>query len=121
MSKRRTSALNFGASRDVWQYGNLPSSGTAELPLLLSILEELPIGVWVARAPGGEFVYANRAFGGILGMGARDDVRVGGYAPVYHIEDRAGRPFPEDRLPFVQALRRHETALAILGVLEFRR
>ncbi|HTA19605.1 MAG TPA: ATP-binding protein [Polyangia bacterium] len=89
----------------------MPSSGTAESPLLLSILEELPIGVWVARAPGGEFEYANRAFGEILGMSARDDVRVGGYAPVYHIEDRAGRPFAEDRLPFVQALRRRETVV----------
>ncbi len=95
----------------MWQYGNVPSSGTAELPLLLSILEELPIGVWVARAPGGEFVYANRAFSEILGMNARDDVGVGGYAPVYHIEDRAGRPFPEQRLPFVQALQRRETVI----------
>jgi len=95
----------------VWHYAIVPSSGTAELPLLLSILEELPIGVWVAHAPGGEFVYANRAFGAIMGMGARDDVRVGGYAPVYHIEDRAGRPFPEEDLPFVQALRRRETVI----------
>jgi two-component system cell cycle sensor histidine kinase/response regulator CckA len=95
----------------VWQYAIVPSSGTAELPLLLSILEELPIGVWVARAPGGEFVYANRAFGAIMGMDARDDVRAGGYAPVYHIEDRARRPFPEEDLPFVQALRRRETVV----------
>jgi PAS domain S-box-containing protein len=79
--------------------------------MLLSILEELPIGVWVARVPDGELVYANPAFVEIMGMHARDDVRAGGYAGAYHLEDREGRPFPEDRLPFVQALRRRETVI----------
>ena len=45
--------------------------------MLLSILEELPMGVWVARAPSGDLVYANRAFAEIMGMHARDDVRAG--------------------------------------------
>jgi two-component system, cell cycle sensor histidine kinase and response regulator CckA len=76
---------------------------------MLSILEDLPVGVWVARAPGGELVYANRAFTEILGMPAREDVGAGGYTPAYRLEDRDGRPYPEERLPFVQALRRRET------------
>jgi PAS domain S-box-containing protein len=84
-------------------------STSTESSFLISILEELPIGIWVARAPGGEFVYANGAFAKILGTPARDDVRVGEYAPTYHLHDRDGRPFPEESLPFVQALRRRET------------
>ncbi len=72
--------------------------------IIRSLGEELPVGVWVARAPGGELVYANRKFQEILGMGARDDVAAGGYAAPYGICDRAGAPYPEDRMPFVRAL-----------------
>lgn len=76
--------------------------------MLSSILEGLPLGVWVARAPSGELVYANSTFADILGMAARDDVRAGGYAPAYHIQDREGRAYPEERLPFAQVLARRE-------------
>ncbi len=76
-----------------------------------SILEDLPVGVWVAKAPSGELVYANNAFTAIMGTAARDDVRAGEYAPAYSLQDRDGRPYPEERLPFVQALRRRETVV----------
>jgi signal transduction histidine kinase len=69
------------------------------------LVEDLPLGLWVARAPDGELVYANRRFKEIMGMAARDDVRVGGLAEPYGIYTRDGRLYPEDRLPFVQALR----------------
>jgi PAS domain S-box-containing protein len=72
--------------------------------IIRSVAEELPVGVWVARAPNGEFVYANRKFQEILGMGARDDVASGEYAAPYGIRDRAGALYPEDRMPFVRAL-----------------
>ena len=42
------------------------------------ILDDLPIGVWVGRVPGGTTAYANRAFERIAGM-APD--------PESHIED----------------------------------
>jgi two-component system cell cycle sensor histidine kinase/response regulator CckA len=76
-----------------------------------SILEGLPVGVWVARAPSGELVYANQAFSSIMGIAARDDVRAGEYTPAYSLQDREGRPYPEERLPFVQALGRRETVV----------
>src|SRR4051794_14600096 len=69
-----------------------------------AVADELPVGVWVARAPTGEFLYANRRFNDIMGMGARDDVAAGEYAAPYGIYDRAGNPYPEHRMPFVQAL-----------------
>ncbi len=72
--------------------------------IIRSVAEELPVGVWVARAPGGELVYANRKFQEILGMGARDDVASGEYAAPYGIRDRAGELYPEDGMPFVRAL-----------------
>jgi PAS domain S-box-containing protein len=81
-------------------------SAAGEAQLLSSILEGVPLGVWVARVPGGELAYANGAFAEILGMPARQDVCAGGYSFAYHIRDREGRPYPEDRLPFAQVVAR---------------
>ncbi|HTR55219.1 MAG TPA: response regulator [Kofleriaceae bacterium] len=72
--------------------------------IIHAIADDLPVGIWVARAPGGEFVYANRTFAEIMGQGGRDDVAVGGYSEPYGIFTRDGRPYPEHRLPFVRAL-----------------
>ena len=75
---------------------------------LEQITNELPLGLWVARVPSGELVYANKTFQEIMGIAARDDVGVGGYAEPYGICDRAGRPYPEDRMPFVRAIEARE-------------
>ena len=72
------------------------------------LLDELPLAVWVARAPGGELVYANRLFGEILGTDALD-VSAGNYSAPYGIYTRAGELYPEDRLPFARALRERVT------------
>jgi len=77
----------------------------ADLEMIRTIADELPVGVWVAKVPGGELIYANRAFNDILGMGARDDVAAGGYSRPYGIHDSTGALYPEDRLPFARALR----------------
>jgi two-component system cell cycle sensor histidine kinase/response regulator CckA len=75
-----------------------------DVAVVAAVADELPVGVWVARAPDGEFIYANRRFQDIMGMGARDDVAAGEYAAPYGICDRDGNPYPEARMPFVQAL-----------------
>jgi two-component system, cell cycle sensor histidine kinase and response regulator CckA len=93
--------MGLGGGRRAWQDGPVGFDGSAESALLVSILEELPLGVWVARAPGGELVYANAAFARIVG---KADGR-------YRFEDREGRPFPEERLPFAQASRRREAVV----------
>jgi len=72
--------------------------------LLASVIDLLPLGVWIARAPGGEFVFANRTFREIMGMEARPDVAVGGYSAPYGIFGIDGRPYPEQKMPFVRAL-----------------
>ena len=70
----------------------------------LTILDELPVGVWVGRAPDAEVSYANRAFRTILGMDAVKDSRVGDVSRTYRVFDRAGNPFPVDRLPFSRVM-----------------
>ncbi len=72
--------------------------------IILALAEDLPIGIWVARAPTGVEVYANRAFAEIMGVGLQPDVVVGKYSEPYGILTRDRTPYPEDRLPFVRAL-----------------
>src|SRR5690348_16534669 len=96
-----TTSLPFVVTRVIQ-----PSLGPAmavpsDHDIILALGEDLPVGLWVARAPNGELVYANKMFGDIMGMGARGDVTVGGYAEPYGICTRDGAPYPEDRLPFV--------------------
>ena len=76
-----------------------------QLPLIASIADALPVGIFVVSAPGGEFVYANRAFGEVLGMQPCADAVAGGYSAAYRIETRDRAVYPEDRLPFARVLR----------------
>ncbi|HEX6274527.1 MAG TPA: ATP-binding protein [Polyangiaceae bacterium] len=69
----------------------------------LWILDDLPIGVWVGRAPEGSGVYTNRAFLEIHGR----EVAPGSIADVpamYGVHDSAGNAYPVERLPFSRAL-----------------
>jgi two-component system cell cycle sensor histidine kinase/response regulator CckA len=75
------------------------------------IIDDLPVGVWVAKAPGGEFVYANKMFGEIMGMNAIDDVAVGEYAAPYGICSRTGELYPESGMPFVRAMQERRTVI----------
>ena len=72
--------------------------------IISALADDLPLGIWVARAPGGEFVYANKKFGALMGTDGISAVAVGGYAEPYGIFTRAGEPYPEHRMPFVRAL-----------------
>jgi CheY-like chemotaxis protein len=80
--------------------------------IILALGDDLPVGVWVARAPDAEFVYANRMFADLMGMGARSDVRVGGLAEAYGIHTRDGARYPERQLPFVRALAERTVVVA---------
>ena len=82
---------------------------TGDDALLSGVIDQLPLGVWIARAPGGELLFANRVFREIMGIEARTDVAVGGYSEPYGICGRDGRPYPEARMPFVQAMQARTT------------
>jgi PAS domain S-box-containing protein len=81
------------------------------LSLIATIADDLPCGVWVASAPDGRFVYSNRAFDEIMGMGPVSDVGLGEYAGPYGIYGRDGALYPEHRLPFVRALEERTTVI----------
>src|SRR5688572_10954460 len=82
----------------------VPSYPPTDQDILHALVDDLPVGLWVARAPSGAFVYANRQFEQIMGMPARSDVAVGEYSAPYGIRTRDGQPYPEARMPFVRAL-----------------
>jgi signal transduction histidine kinase/ActR/RegA family two-component response regulator len=77
---------------------------SADEALLTNVVDHLALGVWIARAPGGELVFANRVFNEIMGAEARSDVAAGGYAKPYGICDRSGAPYPEQLMPFARAM-----------------
>ncbi|MDP2275177.1 MAG: response regulator [Archangium sp.] len=78
----------------------IPSATT----IIAALADDLPVGIWVARAPNGEFIYANRMFGALMGTAGISEAAVGGYAEPYGIFTRGGEPYPEHRMPFVRAL-----------------
>jgi PAS domain S-box-containing protein len=69
------------------------------------VLDELPFGVWVAKAPSGEVLYANKAFRTIMGMDAVPGVDITGAPATYGIRDRHGQAYRVEDLPFSRALR----------------
>ncbi|MCA8924779.1 MAG: response regulator [Planctomycetes bacterium] len=79
--------------------------------IIAQIGEGLPVGVWVARAPHGEFVYANETFRQIMGLPGLAEVARGEYAEPYRIYDRGGALYPESSMPFVRALEARETVM----------
>ena len=68
------------------------------------ILDDLPVGVWVGKAPDGTVAYSNRTFEKILGMPAVAASHIEDVPQTYSIVDRRGNPFPVDKLPFAQVL-----------------
>jgi PAS domain S-box-containing protein len=83
---------------------NLSTRTPLEQGLIAAIADHLPVGIFVATAPSGAFVYANDAFQEILGMGPTN-AQAGRYSPSYGIHTHDGALYPEDRLPFARALR----------------
>jgi two-component system cell cycle sensor histidine kinase/response regulator CckA len=67
------------------------------------VLSELPVGVWVARAPGGEVLFANTALRAMMGVSddAAAPARAGQGCGLF---DRHGRPYPVASLPFFRAM-----------------
>lgn len=70
----------------------------------LWILDDLPVGVWVGRAPDGGGIYSNRAFDEIHGKKVVPDIGLGEVPTTYGVHDAAGNAYPVDRLPFARAL-----------------
>lgn len=80
--------------------------------IILALGEDLPVGIWIARAPDGELIYKNRMFVELMGPGARYGVLTGGCAEPHGVYTREGAPYPESKMPFVRALRERRVITA---------
>jgi len=80
--------------------------------IIHGLSDDLPVGLWVARAPGGELIYANARFAEIMGQAGLGQVAIGGYSEPYGIFGRDGLPYPEGQMPFVRALLARELVIA---------
>ena len=83
-----------------------------QLAFIASMADDLPVGVWVVKAPSGTFVYANRALDEMMGICALPDVAAGSCSPPYCLFTRSGEPYPEEELPFKRALRARAVVVA---------
>jgi PAS domain S-box-containing protein len=70
---------------------------------LASILDDLPVAVWVGKVPDGAAAYTNRAFERILGAPVASS-RIEDVPQTYGIFGRDGQPYPVERLPFPRVL-----------------
>ena len=84
----------------------------------MALGEDLPVGIWVARVPNGEEVYVNRTFAEIMGTGLQQTT-VGAYSEPYGIFTRDGKPYPEERMPFVRAI--HEKQVVVVDDITIHR
>jgi PAS domain S-box-containing protein len=70
--------------------------------MLNSLLENLPMGVFMAEAPSGKPIFANRAALKLLGRGVMPDATSRNLAEVYQVFKRPGNTFyPSEELPIV--------------------
>jgi signal transduction histidine kinase/ActR/RegA family two-component response regulator len=78
----------------------------------MSLGEDLPVGIWVARVPDGAEVYINKTFAQIMGVGMVPEAKVGNYSQPYGIFTRDGHPYPESQMPFVRAMQERQVVVA---------
>jgi two-component system cell cycle sensor histidine kinase/response regulator CckA len=78
------------------------------LPEAAHILDEMPLGLWVASAPSGEVLYTNQWFRKIMGMEAVGGAEIEAAPVAYGIYDRQGKLYRVENLPFSLALARGE-------------
>ncbi|MFT5357109.1 MAG: two-component system cell cycle sensor histidine kinase/response regulator CckA [Polyangiales bacterium] len=79
--------------------------------IIRGIGDGLPVGVWIARAPNGEFVYANQRFRDVMGMPGLEEAARGDFAEPYAIHNLSGDLYAEEKMPFVLALQSGETEM----------
>ncbi len=89
-----------------------PVAVPSDQEIILALGEDLPIGLWVARAPHGELVYANHTFAAIMGTMPLEGVKVGAFAAPHGVHTRDGAPYPEHMMPFSRAMAERRVIVA---------
>jgi two-component system sensor histidine kinase VicK len=80
-----------------------------ESVLLQSLMDNLPIGVFVAKAPGGQIILMNHVAKNILGRELMPEIVQGDYSEKYDILKEDGTRYPVEELPLVGTLKNGDT------------
>lgn len=78
---------------------------------LSAILDNLPVGVFLAKVPSGEPLMVNTAGIKLLGRGIDPTAEKDQYAAAYDLVKEDGTRYPTEELPLVQTLRTGERAM----------
>jgi len=68
------------------------------------VLDEIPCGIWVARAPSAAVIYTNQALRKMMGGESVCESDEPETAPAAAFYDHDGKPYPVENLPFSRAL-----------------
>jgi PAS domain S-box-containing protein len=69
-----------------------------------TVLDELPIAVWVGNVPDGTAAYVNKAFDRVMHMPSVKASRVDDAPQTYGVFDRDNKPYPTHKLPFSRVI-----------------
>jgi signal transduction histidine kinase len=78
---------------------------TAERDQLQSLIDNLPVGVFIAKAPSGRPLFTNKRAAEILGRGIDPNAGKEKYTTVYKTYKENGDPYSPDQLPMAVAIR----------------
>ncbi|MFH0810839.1 MAG: ATP-binding protein [Pseudomonadota bacterium] len=75
---------------------------------LAAIIDQLPIGVFIAGAPDGRFLLTNKAIEEQWGRPAPEGVSLGNTKELFHYRRPDGSHYPEEKTPLYRAIRHGE-------------
>ena len=106
--------LNNMADKIRLAYANLEKTteeARGEKSILETLLNNLPVGVLVVKAPSGEPIMMNHAGEQISGRGANTNISWSEYSQAYQVLNEDGTPYPTEELPLTITLKTGRTAM----------
>ncbi len=105
-------ALLYSIIHDITERKQFEAALKEQKELLESITKTSPVGITVVEK-NGKISFANPAAEKILGLKEKAIKQRFYDDPLWHITDLSGKPFPTEKLPFIQVMR---TGLPVYGV-----
>ena len=75
------------------------SEAERQSSLLRSLVDNLPVGILVAKAPTGEVIILNRTGANLLGRGIEENITKENYVERYHLTTADGIPYASEAFP----------------------
>ena len=94
-----------GIARDITEHKQAEEALDRQNSVLNSLLENLPMGVFMVEAPTGKPIFANKTALKLLGRGILPDATKQNLSEVYNALKIPGKiPYPPDEMPIIQGM-----------------